>query len=398
MNNTELYETLNLSKGASQEEIRKAFRKKAMECHPDKHAGNREKEAEFKKINQAYSVLSDGEKRKIYDQFGVINDQAGMGGVGPGPDLHDILQGMFGGMGGMSGMGGGPPGGFSFVFMGDEEGGIPEDVMGNFFGGGRRAAKPCDIIDIPVDINEIYYGKNKKVEFELLDQCSKCQGTGAADPSYVIKCLTCQGKGSVVHQIGPFMQTSRCHSCSGNGTTIKNNKVCQTCKGQKTVYSKRIFELKIPKGIPNHHELRMEGKGAYDEKLRKNKDILFKFHHEVHQPYEIDPDGNVIYNYKIHIEDLIAGFEKKITIYNEEYTIQSENYINPTKSVIMPGMGTFNMKRNKDMDLTIKLHPEFTESERLVKYNDVIRKILKRVKEPPSGETNKTNKNIINLT
>ena len=302
----------------------------------------------------------------------------------------------------MPGMGGGGPGGFQFVFMGDEEGGvpggIPEEFMGNFFGGGRRPMRQCDVINIPVDITEIFYGKNKKVEFELLDQCAKCNGTGAADPSFVIKCLTCHGKGTVVHQMGPFMQTSRCHSCAGSGSTIKNNKICQTCKGQKTVYNKRAFELKLPKGIPNHHELRMEDKGAFDEKLKKNKDILFKFHHEIQQPYELDPEGNVTYNYKIPIEDLLAGFEKKVTIYNEEYTIQSEHYINPNKSVIIPGMGTYNIKRNKNMDLTIKLHPEFSESERLVKYNDVIRKIFKKNKEPSSQQEDTNSKKVINLS
>lgn len=408
-NNTELYDTLGISKGATPEEVKKAFRRKAMECHPDKHPG---KDAEFKKVNEAYSILTDPDKRRMYDQFGVTNDQGGGMPGGPGGvDLNDILQSMFGGGGGgfpgmggmpgmhgmpgMPGMGGGGPGGFSFVFMGEDDGPSHDEIFG------RRQARECDTINIPVDICDIFYGKTKKVEFELLDQCAKCTGTGAADPSFVMKCLTCNGKGSVTQQMGPFFaQSVRCHNCAGNGSSIKNNKICQTCKGQKTVYNKRGFELKIPKGIPNNHELRMDEKGAYDERIKKNKDILFRFQHEVRQPYEIDVEGNVIYTYKIPIDDLLAGFEKKVMIYNEEYTIQSDHYVNPNKNITVPQMGTFNIKKAKQMDLIIKLVPDYTDSERLIKYNDVLRKIFKKNKDPattPSSPNTSTGK-VISLS
>lgn len=395
--NTELYDTLNLSKNASPDEIKKAFRKKAIECHPDKHAGDKDKEAEFKKINEAYSILSDPDKRKMYDQFGITDANQGGGGPG-GVDLNDILKGMFGGMGGMPGMpgmGGGGPGGFSFVFMnGDEDQPeMPGDFMHNFFGGGggprQRQQKLADVIDIPVDICDIYYGKTKKVEFELLDLCNKCNGTGAADPAFVVKCLTCNGKGSITQQMGPFFaQSVRCHSCAGSGSTIKNNKICQTCKGNKTVYNKRSFELKIPKGIPNGHEIRMEDKGAYDERIKKNKDMLFRFRWEVGFPYEIESDGTVRYNYHIPLEDLLAGFEKTIKIYNEDVLLKSDHYINPNNQVVVQGMGIFNMKKNKHMDLMIKLTPIYNDNERLVKYNDVVRKIFKKNKEVHHEESN----------
>lgn len=401
--NTELYKLLNIPCTASQDEVKKAFRKKAVELHPDKHNGDKTKEEEFKKINEAYTILSDPEKRKRYDQFGVVDETMT---AGMPTDINDILKGMFG-----MDIGGGGGNGFSFVFMNGDEGGHGmnmnnphEDIFGSFFGGfpGMRGGghqRLADIVEIPIDICEIYYGKTKKVEFEMLDLCGKCRGTGAADPSAVIKCLTCNGKGNITQQIGPiFVQTSKCHSCNGAGTTIKNNKICQGCKGQKTVYTKKVFELKVPKGIPVNHEIHMPEKGAYEERIKKNKDLVFKFRYDIKPPYTLE-DLDVIYTLSLPIEDLLTGFEKNITLYNEEYLLKSEKYFNPNNSHIIDGMGLQNIKRpNKQGNLIIKFNIEFTESERLKKYNDVLRKILKKTKpddgdEQPGEKSNK----IINL-
>jgi DnaJ-class molecular chaperone len=182
--------------------------------------------------------------------------------------------------------------------------------------------------------------------------------------------------------MGPFfIQNTRCHSCGGQGTSIKSNKVCTGCKGQKTHYTKKAFELKIPKGIPKNHELRMEEKGSYDERMKKNKDIVFRFRYDLKEPYEVDDECNVTYNLKISFEDVLGGFEKKVQIYNEEYTLRSEKYFNPNVPHIVPGMGLTSFKKtSKQGDLIIKFHVEFSESEKLKKYNDVLRKILKKPK------------------
>ena len=368
---TELYDVLGISKNASPDEIKKAFRKKAIECHPDKHAGNKDKEAEFKKLNEAYSILSDQDKRRMYDQFGTVDDSQlghGPGGV----DINDLFSGMFGPGGG------GGPGGFSFMFMNEDMGGGGPEFMQEFFGASSRRVKPSDMIEIPIDVCDLYYGKTKKVEFELLDQCGKCQGSGAADPSFVVKCMTCGGKGSTTQQVGPFFaQSIRCMSCGGSGSTIKNNKICQCCKGKKTVYTKRAFELKIPKGIPDGHETKMENKGAFDERLGFNKDMVFRFRREIKPPYSVDGDGNVTLTVPITLEELLVGFEKKINIYNESHVLKSEHYFNPDNPIKLDGMGLFNMRRSRSMDLTIRFTVQYSDSERLVKYNDVLRKVAK---------------------
>lgn len=361
---TELYDVLGVNPRASPEEIKKAFRKKAIECHPDKHAGDKGKEAEFKRLNEAYGVLSDADKRRTYDQFGTVD------AAGPGPDISEIFKGMFGG----------GNGGFSFVFSDVMDGG---DFMGGLFGGGRPM---LDVIEIPVDICEVYYGKNKKVEFELLDLCGKCGGSGAADPSCVIKCMTCGGHGKMHHQIGPFMQAVTCPSCNGHGQTIKNGKVCGGCKGSKTVYSKRNFELKLPKGIPNGYELKMDGKGAYDERTKRYKDIVFKFKYAVEAPYELLDDCNVQYTLNVGIEDVLGGFEKKVVFYNDEHVIKADVYVNPAKKIVLHGLGLPNIKKNKNGDMILKLVVDWGDNERLVKYNDVLRKMFKKGAAAPVPE------------
>lgn len=384
MTDSKLYNTLGVSKSATPEEIKKAFRKKAIELHPDKHAGDKKKEEQFKEINEAYSVLSDPEKRKRYDQFGTIDNAGGMA-----TDINDILKEMFGG--GMMGGGGGT---FSVFMNGDDVG---EDIFQSFFGGGGhpRQKLQADIVDVNIDICDIYYGKTSKVEFELLDLCGKCNGLGASDASGIIKCMTCNGQGSLTQQIGPFfMQTVKCGSCGGTGSSIKSSKVCQTCKGEKTVYNKKHFELKIPKGIANNYELKMDEKGSYDMRAKKHKDILFRFHYDIKYPYEIDRDNNVTYNLKISLEDILAGFEKSITLYNEEYKIKLDHYINPNEPIVIPHMGI--NKKN----LIIKLQVEFGDSDRLVKYNDIMRKIFKRPKQE-SGvekESSSTKNKVLNIT
>lgn len=392
----ELYDLLNVPKSATQEEIKKAFKRKAMEYHPDKTNGDKEKEEHFKKINEAYAVLGDPQKRQMYDQFGMVDGQPGGPGMGPGVDLGDILSGMFGGMGGAR------PGGFSFMFMGDE-GGAPEDVF-QFFGGGPRARphpRPADLIEVQVDIHDLFYGKSKKVEFELLDLCNKCQGTGASDPSCVVKCLVCHGSGKVSQQMGPFfMQTIVCHGCGGQGTTIKNNKICQHCKGKKQTFSKRSFELKLPKGIAHGHEVRMEKKGSYDERFKDHRDIIFKFVHHVQPPYTLDEQGNVTLEVPVSLEELLTGFTRKIQVYQEEFTLHSDHYFNPSQKVVVDGLGIFHAKRNKPGDLILHIKVEYGENEKLVKYNDILRKVFKRAPETPSEGDNAelTKSNVIKLT
>ena len=320
--------------------------------------------------------MSDPQKRQSYDRFGTVDAAAP-------PDLNDILKNMFGGAAGMPM--GGPGGGFSFVFMdgaGGQMGGMPdfggaEDIFSQMFGGGPHKKVPRhDIVDVQVDINDIYYGNNKRVEFELLELCNSCKGSGASDPSQVITCVTCKGQGEMVQQIGPFMNKMRCPSCHGNGTAIK--RPCVSCKGEKTVYNKKIFDLKLPKGIPHNHEVRMPGRGSYNPATKQNKDMVFKFKHNIQPPYRLDQDMNVLITVPITIEELVGGFEKTIKLYKDDVTLTSDRYFNPLNPIVMPGKGILDMKANVHTDLHLHFHVEFIDSEKLTKYKDIFHKIFKR--------------------
>lgn len=378
----DLYDILKVSKGASLDEIKKSYRKLALDHHPDRTTGNEE---EFKKINEAYAVLSDSDKRKMYDQFGTIDGNPG-GGVHV--DLNDILKNMFGGgmgMGGMgSGMASGP--GFSFMFVdGNDDSHPGANMFEGFPGfpfGGHRKKRDNDTITVEVDVNDIYYGNTKRVEFEILDLCDKCNGTGAHDPSHIVTCITCNGQGSILQQLGPFVQKSTCGSCGGKGSIIKNNKLCGLCKGEKVIYSKKIFELKIPKGIPNNHEIKMEKKGAYNLAQKSYKDMIFKFKYKIEEPYSVDDYMNVTYVFNINIEELLGGFQKTIKLYKDDVVISSDMYFNPTHIVTIKDKGFYNIKKQRYGDLYIKFNIIFTDGDRLIKYNEVLQKIIKKNIQP----------------
>lgn len=410
------YNILNVSKDASPDDIKKAFRKLAIENHPDKHQGCKDKEDKFKSINEAYSILSDPQKKQTYDQFGTLDP--GMGGGGAPHDINEMLKNMFGGMGGgmpgmgggMPGMGGGMPGGFQFVYMdgggGGGGGGFPgDDIFAQMFGGGggggHRKQNPhqnCDLVKVNVDINDIYYGNNKRAEFELLELCSGCQGSGASDSNNIIKCMTCKGAGELIQQIGPFVNKIKCPSCTGSGSIIK--KACHTCKGQKTIYVKKAFDLRLPKGIPNNHEVRMQGRGSYNPATKTNKDIVFKFKHDIQAPYQLDEHMNVTMKIGITIEELMAGFVKPLKIYNDDMTITSDRYFNPMNPVVVKEKGIFNLIDNKTMDLYLKFDVEFIDSEKLSKYKDIFHKIFKKDsggKKEDGGESGEES-SVINIS
>jgi DnaJ-class molecular chaperone len=384
MQNQDLYDALKISKGASTDEIRKAFKRQAMEYHPDKTAGDKEKEEQFKKINEAYSVLSDPQKRDMYDKFGVVDGGAG---GGPGPDISDLFKNMFNGGGGMPGGGGG----FSFVFGGGPPGGGGggmEDILGQMFGGGGgpgRQSQQHELIDVPISLTELYHGTTKKIEFEILDMCHKCQGSGAQDPSHILKCMMCKGEGHVNIQINHFMTTTvTCDSCGGQGTTIKNNKFCSSCNGKKTQYTKKTFELAIPKGISNGHAVRMNGKGSWNEQTKQHGVMVFRIIHNIQPPFSLQ-GSDVSYKMDVTLDELLCGFEKEIDLYGEKKKVISPGYFNPSKPHVTPGKGLPTSKKNNG-NFVINWNVIFEDSPRLAKYNDVFQKVMKRKNVEVTGQ------------
>ena len=244
------YEVLGVSKSASADEIKSAYRKLAMKYHPDRNPGDEAAKAKFQEASEAYEVLSNDEKRQRYDQFGHQGVNFGPGGFDFGRDfshfqdidLGDILNSVFGG-----GMGGG--------------------AFGGMFGGGRRQANPdgpqrgADMsMELEVDFEEALFGSERTLDLTLPEECDQCHGSGAAKGSKRTTCSTCGGRGAVVRGNGFFQVRQTCPKCGGEGSVIE--RPCPACHGSGQMRAKRQVTLRIPKGVDTGSRLRLAGKGG----------------------------------------------------------------------------------------------------------------------------------------
>lgn len=242
------YKALGVEKNATQDEIKKAFRKQAHKYHPDKPNGD---EAKFKEVNEAYQILGDEGKRKQYDQFG--SDFAQQGGFGGGAGWDDFMRHARGGQGGMH---------FDFgnVDLGD--------IFGDMFGGGgrraRRSRRGADVqVSIAIDFDDAMKGTEETVQATLVHDCDTCDGSGAEPGSSMKQCDTCHGHGVVtrVQQtlLGAMQTQATCTDCSGAGEIPETK--CHNCTGTGMERSKKEYTVKIPAGIDTGQSIRLSGKG-----------------------------------------------------------------------------------------------------------------------------------------
>ncbi|HAI74331.1 MAG TPA: molecular chaperone DnaJ [Candidatus Moranbacteria bacterium] len=276
------YQILGISKGASDDEIKKAYRKLAHKHHPDKAGGD---EAKFKEINEAYQVLSDKSKRQQYDQFGQTFDQAGRGG--------GSAQGGFGGwdFSGFQGFGG-QSGGFSSQGGFDEEGDL-QDIFANFFGGqsrgGRRKKRGKDIqVDAEISFEEMVIGATRKINLRKSTICDNCNGTGGEKGSELKTCSTCGGAGRVEKVsrsfFGSFSQVTECPDCQGAGKRYE--KLCSKCGGDGRVMAESQIEINIPAGIADGQTISMSGAGEAGGAGAIPGDLYINVHIKEHKEFQ----------------------------------------------------------------------------------------------------------------
>jgi molecular chaperone DnaJ len=234
------YEVLSVSRSASEQEIKSAYRKLALQYHPDRNPGNAEAEEKFKEAAEAYSVLSDAQKRAQYDRFGHAgvgtSASSGFSGFDPNvfADFSDILGDIFG---------------FGDIFGG--AGGRR---------GGNRAQRGSDLrYDLDLSFEEAAFGTSTKIKVPRHESCQECNGSGAEKGSGPTTCPTCNGHGQVRYQQGFFSITRTCNQCHGNGQFIKNR--CKACQGNGRIVREKSLELKIPAGVDNGSKLRISGEG-----------------------------------------------------------------------------------------------------------------------------------------
>lgn len=263
------YEVLEVSRTAGGEEIKKAFRRLAMQYHPDRNPGNKEAEQKFKEINEAYEVLKDEQKRAAYDRYG-----------------HQAFAN------GGSGMGGSPFGGFDFNFGG--AGGFADifsDVFSEFMGGGRRqqsyAVRGADVrYNMEITLEEAFAGIEKEVTIPSSETCEECHGHGTKDGKPAPVCPHCQGSGKVRLQKGFFVVEQACPQCGGSGHKVGD--VCPKCKGRGAINKEKVIKIKIPAGIEDDTRMRIPGGGEAGIRGGDNGDLYVFVNVKTHKLYTRD--------------------------------------------------------------------------------------------------------------
>jgi molecular chaperone DnaJ len=296
MSKRDYYEVLGVGRQASADEIKKAYRKIAMQYHPDKNPGDKAAEDKFKEAAEAYEVLSNPDKRAQYDRFGHSMGNAGRGGPGGG-----------GGFGGMN----------------------MEDIFSNFgdifgdgmFGGGGgrggsrgRGNRGANLrVKLKLNFAEIAHGANKKIKVKKYVSCPPCNGSGAKDKASIKTCQTCGGSGQVRRVQNTFlgqMQTvTTCPTCNGDGTSITAK--CGNCKGEGRVYGEETISLDIPAGVQEGMQLSMSGNGNIGERGGPPGDLLILIEEEKH-PHLIRRDLDVIYPLYVTFPDIVLGTQVEV--------------------------------------------------------------------------------------
>ena len=339
-NKRDYYEVLGVAKNASADEIKKAYRKLAVKYHPDKNPGNKEAEEKFKEAAEAYSVLSDADKKAKYDQFG----HAGVDGAGPDfsggfGNLNDILNDLFGGAfgGGFGGFGG----------------------FGGGFGGGQRRERVHRGRDIRVRVKltleEIARGVEKEISIEKNVPCPDCGGRGAKNGSDIKSCPACNGTGQVQRVVNSFLgQTvtySTCQQCGGEGKIITNP--CHTCNGTGLVRQRETIKVKIPAGVEAGMQMTVQGEGHAAKNNGINGDLLVVIEEQEHPDFRRE-GSNLLYTKVISIVDAMLGCEVEIPCIDGKQKVKVEPGTQSGTVVRLKGKGLPSLNSYGTGDLYVK--------------------------------------------
>lgn len=333
------YEILGVSKNATEEELKKAYRQQALKFHPDRNPGDKEAEEKFKEAAEAYEVLRDKDKRARYDQYG----HAGVGGAGGfsggGMSMDDIFSN------------------FGDIFSNFGFGGF-----GNFGGGGRsggkRVSKGTNLrVKVKLTLQEIANGVEKKIKVKKLVPCSTCNGTGAAGGSEYSTCNTCGGRGVVTRVqntfIGQMQTSSTCPTCNGEGKIIKNK--CPKCMGEGVTSEDDVITLKIPAGVADGMQLVVNGRGNAARRGGVAGDLLVVIEEEQHPELTRD-DQDLLYNLFISIPDAVVGTAVEIPTLDGKVKVKIEPGTQPGKILRLRGKGLPDINGYGKGDILVRIN------------------------------------------
>lgn len=334
------YEILSVEKTADGETIKKAYRKLAMQYHPDRNPGDQSAEDKFKEAAEAYEVLSNTDKRTQYDRFGhqAFQGGGGFGGGGGFHDMNDIFS-QFG------------------------------DIFGDIFGGGgfsqqggrsrsrNSVRKGSDLRFITeIEMREVITGKEQQIEFDTEANCGDCTGTGAAKGSSATTCKVCRGSGQVVRQQGFFTMATTCHGCKGTGEVIETP--CTGCHGKGRVGVKRKIKVTIPAGVDNGTRLRVanEGEGGY--RGGPNGDLFVEIRVQEHDIFEREGD-HLFAQLDVPYEQFLLGGEVKTDLLDGEADLEIPRGSKAGDRVKVSGRGMPSLRGSRRGDVHFTLNVEF---------------------------------------
>ena len=338
MSKRDYYEVLGVSKSASKDEVKKAYRKMAIKFHPDKNPGDSTSEEKFKEAAEAYEVLSDDNKRARYDQYGHAGVNGGSGGFGGGgmtmedifSQFGDIFGGHFGGFG----------------------------SFGGSRGGGRRVNKGSDLrVKVKLNLKEIANGVEKKLKVNKYVGCKSCSGSGAENGSSYSTCSTCRGSGYVTRVtntlLGQMQTTSPCPTCNGEGKMITDR--CTSCSGEGVVRDAEVITIQIPAGVAEGMQMSVSGKGNAARRGGISGDLLVLIEEEKNP--DLIRDGNdLIYNLYISFPDAALGAPVEIPTVDGKVKIKVEPGTQPGKVLRLRGKGIPDVNGYGKGDLLVSIN------------------------------------------
>ncbi|MCI5052850.1 MAG: molecular chaperone DnaJ [Simkaniaceae bacterium] len=343
---SDYYATLGVEKTATQDEIKKAYRKKALKFHPDKNPGDAAAEAHFKEVSEAYDILGDEKKRQMYDQYGADAVRGGMGG-GPGAhgfaSMDEALRTFMNAFGGGGGGGG-------------------ESIFDSFFGGGGGGGGTYATqgtskkMNLTISFDEAAKGVTKEVNVTRYTQCTKCSGSGAESPKDISNCGTCGGSGQVHHSRGFFSMTSACPNCHGAGKIV--TKPCGECQGSGRKKLKERVKLPIPAGVDDGMRLKMSGLGDDGENGGPPGDLYVFISVKEHDIFMRDGD-DVVITLPLSFADAALGVKKEIpTPLSGTYRITIPEGTQSGKILRVKGQGMPNVHGHGKGDLLVQVKVE----------------------------------------
>jgi molecular chaperone DnaJ len=357
------YEILGVSKNASAEELKKAYRKLAIQFHPDKNPGNAEAEEKFKEAAEAYEVLSNEDKRAKYDRFGHAGMSGAGGFSGGGMNMDDIFS-HFGDIFGFGGFGGGRS------------------------SGGRRVRKGTNLrVKVRLNMHDMVHGVEKKLKVRKHVACDACSGTGSED-GQTSTCPTCNGRGQVTQVaqtfLGAMQSTSTCPTCNGEGSVVKNK--CRKCAGEGIVQGEEVIEVQLPAGITDGMQLSVSQKGNAAPRGGINGDLIVLIEEEEHP--DLERHGkDLLYQLNVSFPDAVLGTQSEIPTVDGKVKVKIEPGTQAGKILRLRGKGLPDVNGYGTGDILVRINVFVPKT-----INKEERKLLEKLLESENFNASKAEK------